>query len=121
MSAGGKVHTGGEEASDSQTTFTVRIVENHSRSSRKLADAEIHFFRGELDGLQLTGFAVWVERAGTGESVTFSSRQFSVTGEPASFSMLRWIAKRGAQERMADVVVRAYRRYRRRAVKSESK
>ncbi len=37
----------------------------------KLADAELHFTGGELDGLKLIGFAVWARRDGHGENVTF--------------------------------------------------
>src|SRR3954452_21247623 len=103
------------------TPFTVRILEATSRATaRKLANAEIQFAGGALDGLVLAGFAVWVNEEGSGESVTFSSRQFSVSGQPRSFSLSRWIAKREAQERMADAVFRSYRRYRRRSAGSVS-
>jgi hypothetical protein len=36
----------------------------------KLADAELHFSGGPLDGLKLIGFAVWERRNG-GRTVTF--------------------------------------------------
>ena len=67
----------------------------------------MHFTSGELGGLTLSGFAVWRAKADSGQNVTFSSRQFRVRGQRRSFSMLRWIAKREAQERLADVVWRA--------------
>jgi hypothetical protein len=99
------------------TTFDVRILDNdHHPASHKLADVEIHFTGGDLDGLTLAGFAVWVDSAGMGETVTFSSRQFCVRGQSSAFSLGRWIAKREAQERLAAVVVRAYRRHRRRTM-----
>jgi hypothetical protein len=75
----------------------------------KLADAEIHFNGGELDGLKLVGFAVWRSRDGRGEDVTFPSRQFVSNGERRSFALLRWIENREAQARLADVVLNAYR------------
>jgi hypothetical protein len=33
-----------------------------------VAEAEIHFRGGEFDGVTSTGFAVWVDGAGTGET-----------------------------------------------------
>ena len=41
----------------------------------KLAEAEIHFEDGYLNGLKLVGFAVWERRNGTGRNVTFPARQ----------------------------------------------
>ena len=77
------------------------LVASSAVTPRKLANAEIRFTGGALDGLTLPGFAVWVNEAGNGETVTFSLRQFTVSGQPRSFSLGRWIAKREAQERMA--------------------
>lgn len=54
------------------------------------------------------GFAVWKRREGQGEDVTFPSRQFVVHGERRSFSLLRWVAKREAQERLQRLVLGAY-------------
>ena len=48
----------------------------------KLADAELHFTEGLLEGLKLIGFGVWESRAGSGQSGTpppgiGSARRFS--------------------------------------------
>ena len=92
------------------TTISVHILKTNGRgASGKLADAEIHFNGGELDGLKLVGFAVWRSREGQGEDVTFPSRQFVVQGERRSFSLLRWVAKREAQQRLQALVIDAYR------------
>jgi hypothetical protein len=91
------------------TTITIQILRTNGHSALgKLADAEIHFTGGELDGLKLVGFAVWKGRDGNGEDVTFPSRQFTVRGERRSFALLRWISERTAQERVAALVRRAY-------------
>ena len=38
----------------------VKILRNeHGKPAEKLADAEIHFIGGELEGLKLVGFAIW--------------------------------------------------------------
>ncbi|MEZ5319711.1 MAG: hypothetical protein R2752_20085 [Vicinamibacterales bacterium] len=53
------------------TRITVRILPNNSSTPPgKLADAEVHFAGGELDGLKLIGFAVWLRRDGNGRNVT---------------------------------------------------
>lgn len=91
------------------TTISVHIFKSKGQvAPGKLADAEIHFNGGELDGLKLVGFAVWKSREGNGEDVTFPSRQFTAHGERRSFALLRWISERTAQERVAALVRRAY-------------
>jgi hypothetical protein len=74
----------------------------------KLADAELHFTEGALDGLKLIGFSVWEKRNGTGRNVTFPARQYSVNGERRSFALLRPIVDAGAQERVRDLILQAY-------------
>ena len=76
----------------------------------KLADAELQFSGGPLDGLKLIGFAIWERRAG-GRSVTFPARQYSVNGERRSFALLRPIVDASAQERLRDVILGAYREH----------
>ncbi len=88
---------------------TIKILAANGHSvPGKLAAAEIHFSGGELDGLKLVGFAVWEKRDGNGRNVSFPSRQFTMHGERRSFSLLRWIAKRNAQERLENLVLQAY-------------
>ena len=92
------------------TTFTIKILSTNGHSTTgKLADAEIHFTGGELDGLKLVGFAIWQRRDGQGQNVSFPSRQFITQGERRSFSLLWWIARRDAQDRLAEAVLQAYR------------
>src|SRR5919106_3279625 len=55
----------------------------------KLADAELHFIDGDLDGLKLIGFSIWERRTGNGRNVTFPARQYAVNGERRSFALLR--------------------------------
>ena len=70
------------------TTISIHILRTNGQAAPgKLADAEIHFNGGELDGLKLVGFAVWKNREGQGEDVSFPSRQFVVHGERRSFSV----------------------------------
>ena len=77
----------------------------------KLADAELHFTDGVLDGLKLIGFAVWERRGGNGRNVTFPARQYAVNGERRSVALLRPIDDTSAQERIRDLVLEAYALY----------
>ncbi len=51
--------------------FVKIITSDGHKPAGKLADAEIHFAGGDLDGLKLIGFAVWARRDGHGQNVTF--------------------------------------------------
>jgi hypothetical protein len=74
----------------------------------KLADAELMFTAGPLEGLKLIGFAIWERRGGTGYNVTFPARQYSVNGERRSFALLRPIVDVTAQERVRGLLLEAY-------------
>jgi hypothetical protein len=74
----------------------------------KLAEAELHFTEGALDGLKLIGFGIWEKRNGGGRNVTFPARQYSVNGERRSFALLRPIVDASAQERVRDLILQAY-------------
>src|SRR5258708_39894098 len=89
-----------------------KIVPNEKANPPgKLADAELHFTDGVLDGLKLIGFAVWERRTGNGRNVTFPARQYVVNGERRSFALLRPIVDVGAQERIRELVLHAYAEY----------
>jgi hypothetical protein len=88
---------------------TVKILPTEgNRPQGKLADAELHFEGGELDGLKLIGFAVWERRDGNGRTVTFPARQFTVHGERRSFALVRAIEDPNAQDRLRKLVLEAY-------------
>jgi len=89
--------------------MVVKIVPNEKANPPgKLADAELHFSDGVLDGLKLIGFAVWERRTGNGRNVTFPARQYAVNGERRSYALLRPIVDVGAQERIRELVLQAY-------------
>jgi hypothetical protein len=90
-------------------TITVNIVRNEKNKPQdKLADAELHFTGGDLDGLKLLGFAVWQQRHGAGRNVTFPARPFTVNGERRNFALLRAIEDRAAEDRVRQLVLHAY-------------
>jgi hypothetical protein len=92
-----------------RSIMTVKIVTNDKGSPPgKLADAELHFTDGPLEGLKLMGFAVWERKNGSGTNVTFPARQYSVNGERRSFSLLRPIVDSTAQNRIRDLILAAY-------------
>ena len=89
--------------------MTVKIVANDKGNPPgKLADAELHFSEGPLEGLKLIGFAIWERKTGTGRNVTFPARQYSVNGERRSFSLLRPVIDTTAQNQLRDLILDAY-------------
>jgi len=93
-------------------TMTIKILPNEKGNPPgKLADAEVHFVQGPLEGLKLVGFAVWERKSGTGRNVTFPARQYSVNGERRSFALLRPIGDATSQDRIRDLILQAYREY----------
>jgi len=90
-------------------TITVNIVRNDKdKPEGKLADAELQFVGGELDGLKLLGFGIWQQRHGSGQNVTFPARHFTVNGERRNFTLLRAVGDRSAEDRIRQLVLRAY-------------
>ena len=74
--------------------MTVKFQPNDKGApAGKLADAELHFSGGPLDGLRLLGFAVWERKTGGGRNVTFPARQYTMNGERRSFQGLSWLVQ----------------------------
>ena len=89
--------------------MVVKIVLNDKGNPPgKLADAELHFSSGPLEGLKLIGFGIWERRSGNGRNVTFPARQYSVNGERRSFALLRPVVDATAQDRVRDAILQAY-------------
>ncbi len=96
--------------------MVVKITRNdRGNPPGKLADAELHFTEGVLDGLKLIGFGVWERRNGSGHNVTFPARQYSVNGERRSFALLRPIVDATAQDRLRELILEAYQEHEERA------
>jgi hypothetical protein len=97
--------------------MTIKITPNDKGNPPgKLADAELHFTEGPLEGLKLIGFSIWERRGGgPGRNVTFPARQYSVNGERRSFALLRPVVDVTSQNRLRDLVLDAYREYEERA------
>ena len=92
--------------------MTIKIVPNEKGNPPgKLADAELHFTDGPLEGLKLIGFGIWERKTGNGRNVTFPARQYSVNGERRSFALLRPLADVTAQDRIRNLVLQAYAEY----------
>jgi len=91
--------------------MTVKIIPNdRGNPTGKLAEAELHFSEGPLEGLKLIGFSIW-ERSrggGGGRNVTFPARQYNVNGERRSFALLRPIIDTTAQGKLRELILDAY-------------
>ena len=102
-------------------SIVVRITPNDKGNPPgKLADAELHFIDGELDGLKLIGFGIWERRGGGGRNVTFPARQYVVDGERRSFGLPRPIADTADQDRVRELVLKAYAEYEQEATEAAS-
>ena len=92
--------------------MTIKITPNDKGNPPgKLADAELHFAEGPMEGLKLIGFSIWERRGGNGRNVTFPARSYVVNGDRRSFALLRPIADAAGQERVRDLVLQAYAEY----------
>ena len=93
--------------------MTIKIAPNDKGNPPgKVADAELHFSDGPLEGLKLIGFSIW-ERRGTGGgyNVTFPARSYSVNGDRRNFALLRPIVDATAQNKIRELILQAYQEY----------
>jgi hypothetical protein len=89
--------------------MTIKIITNDTGNPPgKLADAELHFGDGALEGLKLIGFAVWEKRNGDGRNVTFPARAYTMNGERRSFALLRPLVDSTANTRLREIILAAY-------------
>jgi hypothetical protein len=99
--------------------MTVKFTPNDKGNPPgKIADAELQFAEGPLEGLKLLGFSIWERRGagkdgsgGGGRNVTFPARQYSVNGERRSFALLRPLADSAAQPRLRELILEAYQEF----------
>jgi hypothetical protein len=92
--------------------MTVKITQNSKGAPEgKLADAELHFSSGPLEGLKLIGFGIWERRGGGGRNVTFPARQYTVNGERRSFALLRPLVDTTGQNKLREVILAAFQEY----------
>jgi hypothetical protein len=92
--------------------MTIKITPNDKGNPPgKLADAELHFTDGPLDGLKLIGFSIWERRGGSGRNVTFPARQYSVNGERRSFALLRPVVDVTSQNKLRELILDAFQEF----------
>ena len=96
--------------------MTIKITPNDKGNPPgKLAEAELHFDEGPLEGLKLIGFSIWERRGGNGRNVTFPARSYVVNGDRRSYALLRPIVDSTAQGKLRDVILEAFQEYEERA------
>ena len=89
--------------------MTIKITPNDKGNpAGKLADAELHFSEGPLEGLKLIGFSIWERRTGGGRNVTFPARQYAVNGERRTFALLRPMGDTKAQDKLRELILNAF-------------
>jgi len=96
--------------------MTIKITPNDKGNPPgKLAEAELHFGDGPMEGLKLIGFSIWERRGGNGRNVTFPARSYVVNGDRRSFALLRPIVDSTAQGKLRDLILEAFQEYEERA------
>jgi hypothetical protein len=97
--------------------MTIKITPNDKGNPPgKLADAELHFSDGPMEGLKLIGFSIWERRGGGGgRNVTFPARSYVVNGDRRSFALLRPIVDSTAQGKLRELILDAFQEYEERA------
>jgi hypothetical protein len=99
--------------------MVVKIINTASGNPPgRLADAELHFTEGVLEGLKLIGFTIWERRTGGGRNVTFPARSYAINGERRSFALLRpsgavtternGVPYSDGQDRVRELILQAY-------------
>ncbi|HEV8208586.1 MAG TPA: hypothetical protein VGP77_00640 [Vicinamibacterales bacterium] len=92
--------------------MTIKITPNDKGNPPgKLAEAEVHFGDGPMEGLKLIGFSIWERRGGNGRNVTFPARSYVVNGDRRSYALLRPIVDSTAQSRLRDLILEAFQEY----------
>jgi hypothetical protein len=96
--------------------MTIKITPNDKGNpAGKLADAELHFSEGPLEGLKLIGFSIWERRGGNGRNVTFPARSYVVNGDRRTFALLRPIVDSTAQGKLRELILEAFQEFEERA------
>ncbi len=87
----------------------VRILPaDHGAPAGKLADIELHFTSGALEGLKLLGFTVWEGRGDKSPSVSLPARQYVVNGERRTFTLLRPTGDAQTQDALRAALLAAF-------------
>src|SRR3954463_2702172 len=95
-------------ANEREGQMTIKITPNDKGTpAGKLADAELHFSDGPLDGLKLIGFSIWERRSGNGRNLPFPARQYAVNGERRTFALLRPIVDSTQQSKLREQILGA--------------
>jgi hypothetical protein len=103
-------------ALDHPPVMTIKITPNDKGNPPgKLAEAELHFSDGPLQGLKLIGFSIWERRGGNGRNVTFPARSYVVNGDRRTFALLRPIVDSTAQEKLRGLILDAFQEFEERA------
>jgi hypothetical protein len=94
----------------------IHFVLNHGGTPEsKLADAELHFEEGLLNGLRLVGCSVWRSKKGEPPTVLVPSRSYATAGGIRYFELLRPSGETGVSGDVEDpagkLVVRRFKDY----------
>jgi len=96
--------------------MTIKITPNDKGNPPgKLAEAELHFSDGPMEGLKLIGFSIWERRGGNGRNVTFPARSYAINGERRTYALLRPIVDSTGQDKLRQMILDAFQEFEERA------
>lgn len=91
--------------------MVVRVLSNaRGIPEHKLADVELVFDDGPLEGLKLVGTAIWATRDAGEVSITFPARSYQGEDGLRYFNFLRPEGDRAALDRLKAIIREEYRR-----------
>lgn len=91
--------------------MVVRVLTNaRGIPERKLADVELIFDDGPLEGLKLVGTAIWATREAGEVSITFPARSYQGEDGLRYFNFLRPEADKAALDRLKAMIKEEYQR-----------
>jgi hypothetical protein len=92
--------------------IVVKILPNdRGQPPDKLADAELHFRLGPLEGMKLVGFAVWERWNGEDLNVSLPVSQSFETGERRTSRVLRSTTPGGGTDAVKNLILDAFAAY----------
>jgi hypothetical protein len=87
----------------------VKILPNdRGDPPQKLADAELLFEEGVLNGLRLIGFSIWQSRRGHSRTVQMPARTYFVHGERRTYALLRAVSDESSTEPVRRLILESY-------------
>jgi sporulation protein YlmC with PRC-barrel domain len=101
-------HRGGQMTQLDELVAVRILPADRGAPAGKLADIELHFTSGALEGLKLLGFTVWEGRGDKCPSVSLPAKHYVVNGERRTFTLLRPTSETQTPDALRTALVAAF-------------